>query len=1249
MHRLTENAFIARGWILLLAAVLICGTAFAQNASVSGTVTDPQGGVIPGSEVTLTNESMQAARTTVTDDTGRYYFQQVAPGNYAIRAELTGFKTFVLRNVALRVDKATRLDLQLELGEVSEIVTVTESTEATLNLVDATIGNNIRGEQIVKLPLESRNVANLLSLQPGAVASGEVAGARRGMSNITLDGVDINEQQNGSTSTQIGPDSGNFGDPIVESKGLAESAFQPVIRVTPDSVQEFRVTVSNPNANQGRSSGAQVTLVTRSGTNQWTGSLYEFHRNTSTTANDFFNNRSGVERPALIRNHYGGSIGGPIKRDRAFFFFNYEGRKDRSQESDVNTVPLAHLGQGQMKFTNTDGVLQTLGPEEIAALYPETGGVNPAATAVLAAASSLPANDDGVGDQVNTGGFRFNGSTPLDWHTYTAKLDFILSDSQTLFVRGNYQWDAEGFLNRFPGAPSPTLWRHPFATAVGHTWTVSPTLVNTFRYGFTRDAFSNQGDSSDNALSFRFVYQPRLYQRTLSRTTPVNNFVNDTSWIKGNHTFQFGTNIRLIRNQRASLDAAFDSGVMNPSFYAESGGVLDQDFVGDGQRDLYRSAITSLLGRYSQYTGRFTFGADGSLLSPGTPTDREFGAEEYDVYFGDTWQVNSQLTLNLGIRWGVNTPVSESSGFQVAPTTPLGDYFNRRVAGAEAGTPLNDPIIIDTAGPFYGKPGFYPMDKNNWQPRISAAWSPSFDDGFLHTLFGNSGESVFRGGFSMSYDRIGSSLAVTFDLNNQLGFVSQSQVSANTFNVTDNTGPLFTGFDQDIRALLPQAELAVPGSLVFPLEQPSDEAQRIERSMDSALTSPVHYNYSFSFGRELPGGLFLEASYIGRRARDLLAERDVFQQNNFVDPTSGMDFYTAALRLAEYRLADAPVDSVAPVAFFENLFPNSVTPSWFQVEGRTATQNAFSLASRDEGFLDWTFYQTLLDDIGTIPNMFFHPQYAALSVFSTLAESDYDALAVTLRERFGESFSAGLNYTWSKSLDWSSGGGGASQTDYASILNSLTPGATRGNSDFDHAHIINTNWLWDLPFGRGQRWGAGSSSAADAVVGGWTLTGVFRWNSGRAHDAPFEASRWATNWNAPSNATRIRDPRVDPSKSGTSPNFWNDRVFAYQSFRDAFAGEVGDRNVFRRQGFVTVNFGLYKSFVMPYAEDHKMTFRWEVYNATNTQRLGDTAVTRTEWGTSEDPQIGQPSATFGNITNIQGTPRVMQFGLRYDF
>lgn len=1230
--------------ILTCFAVMLAGTGlFAQTGELSGQVFDPQGAVVPGSEVVIVNQATGAERMAVTDDEGRYRFLQVIPGLYTLRAELVGFKTTEVTDFRVVVDVPLVRNLIMELGEITEVVTVASTSEKLMNETDASMGNAFVEEQITALPLNRRNVYRLLSLQPGVTEDGEVSGSRSDQSNLTLDGIDVNEQQTGA-------------------------AFNTVLRVNPESIQEFRVTVSNPNASQGRSSGGQVSLVTKSGTNDWHGSAYEFHRNTNTTANDFFNNRvtgdpdndgkQGIARPKLIRNVFGGSIGGPIVKDKAFFFFNYEGRTDRSESSTLHTTPLPNLGLGEMRYVNDQGQTIQLTQDEFNAIYGAGNsevGINQAAVSVMAeAAAKYPNNDSGVGDSMNIGGYRFNGSTPIDWNSYIARMDFNLTDNQQLYLRGNYQWDHAGNISYWPDTPAPTTWSHPFGAAVGHTWMIRPTLINTFRYGITRQAFSDQGDSSDPGIWFRFVFSPRNFSRTLSRTTPLHNFTNDMSWIKGNHTFQFGTNIRLIENQRQSFANSFDNAIMNPSFYAASGGVLDIiPDAGGGQRDIILNAATTLIGRYTQYTWNFNFNADGSLMGPGLPVDRIFATDEYEFYFEDTWQMTPNFTLNLGIRWGINTPVWETSGFQVKPTLPLDEFFNRRVAGALRGIPYNDPIILDKAGPFYGTKGFYPTDYNNFSPRVSFAYSPSFDDGILKTIFGEKDQSVIRGGFSMMYDRIGSALAVSFDLNNTLGFSSGTTIAANTYDITFNPGPLFTGFNQDVRSL---PNIDEPDALVFPVQKPSDGAQRIESSLDEALTTPVNYNWNISLGRELGNGLYIEASYLGRIAKDLMATRDVAHLNNITDPVSGQDWYTAARVLQDNRLASTPIDQINDIPFFENLFPDVPSDWWWATDPNlTATQNIYAFIARGEAggidILDYTFLQAELDDAGIYPDMFFHPQYAALSAFSTVASSNYHAFTTTVRQRFTD-LTMDLNWTWAKSIDNASGLQTAGTYGSAFILNPLALDDNRAVSDFDTQHIINANWIWAMPFGRGKTYLADAPGVVDAILGGWSLNGVFRWNTGLPVSSPFEGSRWATNWNVQSNGTRTRDPNATPCKNcgvDGHPNFFQDPTYAYRSYRDAYAGETGDRNVERRSGFFTIDFGLNKSFRMPYAEGHEISFRWEVFNATNTQFLGFPRGGRTGYGFDPDPHLGTPTADFGNITAIQGIPRVMQFGLRYSF
>jgi hypothetical protein len=1226
------KATMMKKWLYLFAGIvallLISMPVLAQTTSISGKVIDQGGGVVPGVTVTLTGVT-GAVKTAVTNEVGVYQFPQLSPGAYSIKAELKGFKTASVDKIDLLVDTPFVLNLKLEVGQISETVTV-EASAIKLNTIDATLGNAFEGVKVISLPLESRNVASLLSIQAGVTQDGYVTGSRSDQSNLTLDGIDVNDQQTGG-------------------------AFQTILRVNPDSLQEFRVTTSSATASQGRSSGGQVSLITKSGTNELHGSLYEYHRNTITTANDFFNNSTidpetgqSTKRPKLIRNLFGGSIGGPIKKDRIFFFYNYEGRRDAKETPVEHEVPLASLGQGIAKYENDAGGITVLTPADIKSIFPGTGGVNPLALAVLAdAAKKYPSNSNKIGDGLNVGGFRFNAPLPVSQNGHTANLTFNLNSSAThiLSLRANYQHDREAGSPWWPDTPGTDRWSHPYGFAANYTWTVNPKLVNTFRAGLTRQAYTQQGDSSSNEIAFRFVYWPRDYSRNLSRVTPVWNLVDDLAWVKGNHTLQFGTNIRVIRNERTSFGSSYDSAILNPSFYQDSGAVLLEPFsdVGGNSTGL-RDALCAVIGRYSQYTGNYNFGRDGNPMPVGTGVFRNFATEEYEFYSMDTWRVNPDLTLTLGLRYSLNRPVYEANGMQVKPNVSLGGYLQKRIESAAKGVPYNETISVDLAGPANNGAPYYEYEKLNFGPRAGFAWQPSFENKFLKLLFGEGKKSVIRGGFAMSYDHIGSQLAVSFDLNNTLGFSSSQTIAANTYNVSDTPGPLFTGVNQNIRTL---PKIVVPSKLTFPLTTPADEDQRIESSLDDTLTTPKNYSWNFSIGREFRGGLTLEASYVGRMARNLLATRDIMQLNNLVDSKSGMDWYTAANLLYDLRAKDTPVEQVKPIPYFENLFPN-----YRRRSQPTATQSIFTVVSHDWTDLpDWTYLQLRIDDEGIYPNAFFQPQYAALSAWSTVAYSDYHAATLTARERLRESLSFDINYTFSKSIDNASGLQTSTAYGAGFIENALRPDDNKAVSDFDLTHIINGNLSWKLPFGKGRPFLNSGNPVVNNIFGGWELTHIFRWDSGLPVSAPYDAAIWATNWNAQSWGQRIKSLQASPTKNGPDgvPNFFSDPVAAYKSFQNARPGATGDRNIFRRQGYVSFDFGLHKSFAMPWKEGHKLQFRWEVFNATNTQRLGDPNGTTAGYGLDLDPYRNAPPGEFGHIISIQGNPRVMQFALRYDF
>ena len=407
-----------------------------------------------------------------------YSFPQMQPSTYQVTARAKGLSEAVVNGVQLLVNTPSTVDIHFTVGTVQQTVSVNaESTQ--VNTQDATIGNAIGTRPILELPFDARNVIGLLSIQPGVTyfgdpsqrddyRSGSVNGGKSDQGNVTLDGVDVNDEQ-------------------------FRTAFTSVLRTTLDSVQEFRTTTTNGGADVGRSSGAQVALVTKSGTNSLHGSLYEYTRNTDTSANSFFNNQDGIPRQKLIRNVFGASIGGPIKKNRLFYFLNYEGRRDASQGTAVRVVPNMLFRQGLFTYQTTNGTTTELTPAQIQQIDPQHIGESQAVLQILQA-YPVP-NDNTVGDGLNTAGYRFNSSVPLKYDTYIARTDYQLDSAgkQTLFFRAQLQNDhyvpstsTTNGLPQFPGQADSTITlQNAKGVAVGYTWVVTPALVNSLRYGFT--------------------------------------------------------------------------------------------------------------------------------------------------------------------------------------------------------------------------------------------------------------------------------------------------------------------------------------------------------------------------------------------------------------------------------------------------------------------------------------------------------------------------------------------------------------------------------------------------------------------------------------------------------------------------------------------------------------------------------------------------------------------------------------------
>jgi carboxypeptidase family protein len=952
-------------------AVSILVSAQSATTSLHGTVYDSKGAVVSGATVTITDSQTGFSRSAKTGSQGEYQFVQLPPATYVVTAAAAGFATLKEESVRLMVNTPATLNFTVVVQGQTVTVEV-QSTAPLVNTTDATLGHAFGTEKLANLPFEGRDPVGILSLQPGVVfiapkgqvselqdsRGGSVNGARSDQTNVTLDGVDNNDQ-------------------------LLGFAFQGAVRSTLDSLQEFRVTTSNSNADAGRSSGAQVSLVTKSGTNRFHGSAYEYNRSKIGEANDWFNKRAQLQSglpnvpPHLVRNTFGATFGGPVMKDRLFFFLAYEGQRTRENQQITRIVPSADLRNGIVSYLacslpvpdpshpercqDSDPLRTiTLQQADLAKMDPNcstpvpgfpngTCPLGPGAnSAVMAIFQQYPLpNTDSVGDGLNYRGFTFSAPAPGKTDTYIAKLDFNLTQNgnHRVFVRGGLNND-HGAEHKesvsqtgdagpeFPGLATNLLGlNNSKGLTAGYTALLRNNLVNNFRYGFIRQGTVAAGLKNQHFVHFRGLDNIQGFDTSLNTHVPVHNFVDDVNWIKGKHNLQFGGNFRRIDNIRSSDSTSFFTASTNVSWLdnaaiANTGSSLDPvafgfPAVAESFSSSYDSPVSALAGLVTEVDANYNLTKTLNALPEGAFVPRHFRANELEFYGQDAWRVTPNFTLTFGARYSLLQPPYETTGTQVAPSVSLHDWFNKRGQAMFAGQTYAPVVQFDLSGQANGKQPYWAWDYKDIAPRIAFAWSPSSDSGIFHKLFGGAGKTSIRGGYGIYYDHFGEGITNSFDRNGSFGLTTSISNSAGVQDVDTSArfSDLFTIPTQSAACEAPPCSIvAPPPTGTFPVTPPTT-AFAITWGLDDKLKTPYSHVIDFSITRELPHGFVIEASYVGRMAHRLLQEEDLAMPLDIVDPASKVDYFAAATALTKAANAGTDINSLAAIPYWEHLFP----------------------------------------------------------------------------------------------------------------------------------------------------------------------------------------------------------------------------------------------------------------------------------------------------------------------------------------
>jgi hypothetical protein len=784
----------------VLAVVLLSAIpAWAQTANtalVLGTVTDPAGAVVPNAKAQLINIATNETKEMETNSAGQFTFPGVAPGTYKVTITKTGFGTFVETNLIVDVNKSYTVDVKLEIRSSNEIVEVSAGAQAELQTTDAVVGSVVGGQMLTRLPTLNRDATELLTLQPGSTPydatgfgnnGGTIAGARSDQNTTTLDGIDITDN--------------------VIAGGANEA---PIIPAAVETMDEFRVGVTNANATFGRSSGGQISLISQSGTNNYHGTAYWFHQNDNLNANTWENNHtpdgkghSFIAKPEQRDNRGGISFGGPLKHDKTFVFGNYEVRRFYQALQFTRLVPSPSLKQGILTFNGVPYDLKTstaCGSGGNLACDPRGLGISPTVQALW---NLMPGGNDNTvpgADGVNILGLRGTVPAPQKNDAVSFKLDHAFTSKVHFFGRYSYyrnlspnggQIDLRG---SSASNPSDSNLRGDSIIS-GLDWQIRPNLLNTFRGGWVRSRqdftvirpstsaaqLKLAGTASSASQTGFIALAPGLATGSGFLDTAVDvdtqrarhqaiydsnkQYGDFLTWTKGKHTMVGGGEIRWLptihdRDDKVigslnSLVAALD-GDHNFSIPAANRppGIASSEV---NKWDRLYAASLGLVDNVGILTA-----SDGNLnpLPFGSTLIARTTLRAYDFFYQDTWRMSPSLTLTYGLSYGWQTTPQERDGKQTFMVDNSNgnkiltakDYLDAKAAAAAAGN-FYDPTIGYLPIRSSGRSNVFNVDYGDFAPRFSIAWNPTYQSGFMARILGNR-KTVIRSGYGIAYDRI---------------------------------------------------------------------------------------------------------------------------------------------------------------------------------------------------------------------------------------------------------------------------------------------------------------------------------------------------------------------------------------------------------------------------------------------------------------------------------------------------------------